>query len=135
MIQTYFDRLKRVIDGFAAAPFVLDAQVSFDLRPGDQGFVVGTVLFQDQSSLRFREYLDGAAGQVSKLMYSYHYQDANEHLVFRYDNARHRPPLPALEHKHTFDRVITSQAPALETVLGEIAVAKEWVSASSHAGN
>lgn len=34
-------------------------------------------------------------------MYTYHYQGADNRLIFRYDNARHRPPLRALEHKHT----------------------------------
>lgn len=58
MIQRHFDELKRVVDGYAAAPFVLDAQVSFEVRPGDQGFVEGAVLFQDRSTLHFREYLD-----------------------------------------------------------------------------
>ena len=127
MIQTYFDRLKRVIDSYAAVPFVLDVQVSFELRPGDQGLVVGQVLFRDQTALHFREYLDGTEGYFSKLMYSYHYQDANEQLIFRYDNARHRPPLPVLEHKHTSGQIIASQAPTLEAVLAEIAVQEGWV--------
>ena len=27
-------------------------------------------------------------------MYAYHYQDADTNLVFRYDNAAHKPALP-----------------------------------------
>lgn len=77
MIQRYFSELKRIVNSYAVAPFVLDAQLSFELRPGDQGFVSGAMLFKDQSNLHFREYLDSAAGRVSKLMYSYHYQDAD----------------------------------------------------------
>lgn len=60
MIQAYFDGLKQVIDRYATAPFVLDAQVNFELRPGDQGYVVGAVLFQDESSL------NGAAETISE---------------------------------------------------------------------
>ena len=126
MIQIYFDRLKRVIDRYAAAPFVLDARVSFELRPGDQGYVTGSVLFQDQSILFFREYLDSSAGRVSKLMYSYHWQDADEQLVFRYDNARHRPPLAMLDHKHTVNGIVSSQEPTLETVLAEVVTTAGW---------
>lgn len=126
-IQTYFDQLKRVLDRFAAANFVLDVQVTFEVRPADQGYVFGLVLFHDQSALHFREYLDGSANQVSRLMYAYHYQDATQQLVFRYDNARHRPALPAPEHKHTTDNVFVSQAPTLEAVLMEIAASRHWL--------
>lgn len=84
------------------------------------------MLFRDQSTLFFREYLDSSAGQVSKLMYSYHWQDANEQLVFRYDNARHRPPLAILEHKHTVNGIVASHEPTLETVLAEVVTTAEW---------
>lgn len=127
MIQEHFNEVKRVIDSYAAAPFVLDAQVSFELRPGNQGYVVGIVLFQDRSILYFREYLDSDAGFVSKLMYSYHYQDAEQHLVFRYDNARHRPAPPTPEHKHAGESVVANKAPALAEVLIEIALTRGWV--------
>lgn len=100
--------------------------MSFQLRPGDQGYATGVILFQDQSTLHFREYLDDMAGHVSKLMYSYHYQDADEQLVFRYDNARHRPALPFLDHKHTFDEVLPARAPTLDAVLTEIVSARKW---------
>ncbi len=127
MIQRYFDRLKRVVDGYAAAPFVLDVQISFELRPGNQGYVAGMVLFQDRSTLHFREYLDNAASHVSKLMYSYHYQDGDQQLIFRYDNALHRPMLPFLEHKHVGESIAESQTPALADVLTEIVMVRGWV--------
>jgi len=127
VIQRYFNELKRVIDSYAAAPFVLDAQVSFELRPGNQGYAVGVVLFQDRSALHFREYLDSIASHVSKLMYSYHYQDADQQLIFRYDNARHQPPLPVQEHKHVGETIAASQAPTLIEVLTEIVMTRGWV--------
>ena len=40
----------------------------------------------------------------------------------RYDNARHRPPLRSLEHKHTYGQVVEASAPTLEGVLTEIVV-------------
>lgn len=126
MIRAYFDQLKHVIDSYAAASFVLDAQVSFELRPGDQGFLLGSVLYLDQSILHFREYLDVAGGQVSRLSYSYHYQDSDERLVFRYDNAFHRPALPVLEHKHTVEAIVASPAPGIEAVLTEIVGMRRW---------
>jgi hypothetical protein len=53
-------------------------------------------------------------------MYVYHYQDANKALVFRYDNAPHRPPLSLAEHKHTPAGVTVSLAPTLAQLIDEI---------------
>lgn len=127
MIQRYFDALKQAVDSFAAAPFVLDVRMSFELRPGNQGYVVGALLFQDQSALHFREYLDSDGGHVSKLMYTYHYQDADRQMFFRYDNARHQPALPMQEHKHVGEAITASHAPALAEVLTEIVMTRGWV--------
>jgi hypothetical protein len=41
-------------------------------------------------------------------------------LIFRYDNAAHRPPLPQAEHKHTPAGVEVSLAPTLAQVIDEI---------------
>lgn len=59
-------------------------------------------------------------------MYTYHYQDTNAELVFRYDNARHRPLLHTLEHKHTPEQVIEMPAPTLEAVLVEVVMGQGW---------
>ena len=127
MIQTYFAQVKAIIDQYAVTSFVLDTEVSFETRPGEQGYLTGSITFVDGSVLYFREYLDAFKGTVDKLMYTYHYQDASNQLVFRYDNARHRPPLRSLEHKHTPGQVVEAPAPALEDVLAEIVVARGWV--------
>ncbi len=127
MIQTYLDQLKRLVDSYAATPFVLEVQINFELRPGGQAYVVGTLLFQDRSILHFREYLDAAESQLDKLTYSYHYQDANDRMIFRYDNARHRTMCPAFEHKHVEGTVIASPAPTLTAVLTEIVAMRQWV--------
>jgi hypothetical protein len=127
VIQTYFNQVKAIVDQYAATRFVLDANVSFETRPGEQGYLTGSVIFADGSALYFREFLDAIKDTLDKLMYTYHYQDAGHQLIFRYDNARHRPPLRSLEHKHTPERVMEAPAPAAEDVLAEIVVAKGWV--------
>lgn len=84
--------------------------------------------FTGQSRFFFREYLDVAAGKIEKLMYTYHYQDAANQLLFRYDNAQHKPALLFLEHKHIGDTdIIQADAPVLSEVLLEIAQMREWV--------
>ena len=127
MIQAYFNQIKAIVDQYAATPFVLDANVSFEMRPGQQGYLTGSIIFADGSALYFREFLDVDKDTVDKLMYTYHYQDAGNQLIFRYDNARHRPPLHSLEHKHVPGQVIEAPAPTLEDVLAEIVISKRWV--------
>ena len=100
MIQDYFNQIKAIVDQYAATRFVLDAHVSFEMRPGEQGYLTGSIIFAEGSTLYFREFLDTVRDTVEKLTYTYHYQDASNQLIFRYDNARHRPPLRSLEHKH-----------------------------------
>lgn len=127
MIRAYFDQSKAVVDQYAATNFVLGASVSFETRPAEQGYLAGSIIFVDNSVLHFTEFLDADRGIVDKLMYTYHYQDADNRLIFRYDNARHRPPLLTPEHKHTPEQVVETPAPTLDDVLAEIAVERGWV--------
>lgn len=127
MIQAYFTQIKMLVERYAIAPFVLDAAVNFDLRPGDQGYLTGSILFTDYSTLHFREFLDASERTISKLTYTYHYQDKDNLLIFRYDNARHRPRLSSLEHKHTPAQAVETSAPVLEDVLLEIVISRGWV--------
>jgi len=127
VIQAYFNQIKTLVDQYAATHFVLDASVSFETRPGEQGYLTGSLTFVDGSVLYFREFLDAVEETVDKLMYTYHYQDAGNQLIFRYDNARHRPPLRSLEHKHIPGQIVEASAPTLGDVLAEIAVTKGWV--------
>ena len=69
MIQTYFTQIKRIIEQYATTSFVLEAQMHFDMRPGDQGYLTGTLIFVDDSKLHFSEYLDQAGEAVDKLMW------------------------------------------------------------------
>jgi len=126
-IQAYLVQTRTSIDRYAATSFVIDAETSFEIRPGDQGYLGGSITFVDGTILYFREFLDATGEAVAKLMYTYHYQDAGNQLIFRYDNARHRPLLRSLEHKHTPGQVKETPAPTLDDVLAEITIAKGWV--------
>jgi hypothetical protein len=116
MIQTYFAQIKRIIDQYAATSFVLEARLNIDIRPGDQGYLTSTLTFADDSKLHVSEYLDQTGESVDKLMYTYHYQDADNRLIFRYDNARHKPALASVEHKHLPTQIIAASAPTLDEV-------------------
>ena len=60
--------------------------------------------------------------QHDKLAYSYHYQNSQNELVFRYDNAEHHPEILTFpHHKHLdHDAIIPCQAASLNGVMLEI---------------
>jgi len=78
------------------------------------------ITFSDESVLYFIKFVDAKQPEIYK--YSYHYQDRNENMIFRYDMALHHKKLETFpHHKHlSADRVIKASAPALTTVLEEI---------------
>ena len=83
------------------------------------GLISGILNFDDGSALHFIEFVNISLLDV-KLMYSYHYQDVGSNLIFRYDNAAHKPALSQVEHKHLPSGIELKQAPALAEVIDEI---------------
>ena len=75
------------------------------------------LVFIDESILVARDYLfsDGSR------KYSYHFQDKNKELIFRYDNAPHwRQIKTAPYHKHTKEGVFESSIMTLDKVVKKI---------------
>ncbi len=126
MIQSYFDKIKKVVDQYTGTHFVLESDVNFETRRGGQGYLKGRITFTDGSALHFSEYLDCIGEVVDKLMFTYHYQSESHQLIFRYDNALHRPLLSYPEHKHVPGQVIEAMAPTFDDVLTEILTIKGW---------
>lgn len=95
---------------------------------GNQGEEIGYIrcdlLFSNGSALHFREYVD-AEFEPERLMYSYHYMDSANKLVFRYDDANHHSKLNLANHPHhthdgSEENIVASPAPTLADVLDEI---------------
>lgn len=128
LLQTYCNRIKAEVDRYAATSFVLEVEINFDLRPGGQGYLHGTIQFVNGAELHFKEFVDAREQNVDKLAYSYHFQDAGKQLVFRYDNAAHKPQLPFADHKHSPNQIISALAPQLDEVLAEIFILNGWTS-------
>jgi hypothetical protein len=92
-----------------------------ELVPGREGIIAGRMCFWDGSLLEFREVLIESGIVLVKTDYVYHYQDANDMLIFRYDNAPHHPEVSTHpHHKHTPQGIITAVPPHLTNVLKEI---------------
>lgn len=96
---------------------IIDWQI--DQRSPERGYLTGILIFADRSELHFREFVD-TTRSVARMMYAYHYQDAQKTLIFRYDNALHRPTLPQQEHKHTPSGIEAGAMPTLIEVIDEL---------------
>ncbi len=114
----YARDVTNVLNEFVAADLGRLAEFQIDQRSMLRGLVAGVLVFNDESQLHFREYVDLTVEQY-RIMYAYHYQDAASKMVFRYDNAAHRPPLAEPEHKHTSQGVVVAPAPPLADVITE----------------
>lgn len=127
MISAYLAAIQALIERYSATSFVADTRLNVESRPGEQAYLSGVIVFLDGSEIHFSEFLDGTEVGIEKVMYTYHYQDAAKQMIFRYDNARHKPALPFNPHKHQAEKIIEHPAPTLETVLEEIVLESGWL--------
>ena len=98
---------------------ILSTDLKTDARTEKIGLIKGTVIFIDESRLFFTEYID-LRYKIEKLTYSYHYQDKDDTLIFRYDNSAHKPGQPFKNHKHAKGAILQSEINELRDILGEI---------------
>jgi hypothetical protein len=114
---------------------ILDSRRDVDLEhfwvdhieSGQSALVEGRLRFWDGSLLKFIEVVQQRGAIVGKLEYVYHYQDAGDRLVFRYDNSPHHPEILTFpHHKHVAragqraESIEPASVPHLGEVLREI---------------
>ncbi len=120
LLSEYLSDIVNIIDGYSRAGLVIDSELSTDFRTEKIGVIEGSITFSDNSKLIFTEYLD-LKYKPKKLNYSFHYQKHDSTLIFRYDNAKHKPPLVAPEHKHLPDgKIVAAEPPLLKDIFIEI---------------
>lgn len=115
----YARLLTHLLNSVVATAQARIENLQIDQRSMLRGFVSDTLVFEDDRQLHFREFIDLTLVEP-RMDYAYHYQNAENDLIFRYDNAAHRPALSQAEHKHTLAGVNTSGAPTLTQVIDEI---------------
>jgi len=115
----YVAGLQRVLAQVLQAGLGVAADLQEHSKGATVGYVRGMVRFADGSEPHFREYLDTVLSEP-RLMYVYHYQDAQRRLIFRYDNAAHKPMLPQAEHKHTTGDIQPALPPSFQGIIEEI---------------
>jgi hypothetical protein len=92
-----------------------------EIVPDREGIIEGRLRFWDGSLLEFVEVLVEHGVILVKTDYAYHYQSAQNQVVFRYDNAPHHPEIATHpHHKHTFKTIEPTAPPHLGSVLTEI---------------
>ena len=125
-IEGYFRQIGELIEAFA---IVQSSNVTYDKRTRHTGFIRGELFFVDGSILHLREFVDLEDG-VDRFTYVYQYMDAEQTLVFRYDNTGHHkklnlPTYPHHKHEASELVVVPSSAPTLAEVLDEIMLVVE----------
>lgn len=85
-------------------------------------FIEGRLRFWDGSLLNFSEELFERGVMVAKQDYVYHYQTADDNLIFRYDNSPHHPDVATFpNHKHvgglSAEHIEPAWTPSLHDVL------------------
>jgi len=119
LIKEYFQEIADIINNH---PAVQPASVEYDKRSAYIGFIRGSLWFPNNSVLHFREYAD-VQNDIVLYMYVYQYQNAEDIMIFRYDNTPHFPNLHTFpHHKHdgSESNVVSTVQPNLTSVLYEI---------------
>ena len=119
-ITRYLEDIRHLLD---QTPYILSKSLAYEDRGGVALLVKGKIIFDNLSELHFREIVSFTFAELpDKIAYSYHYQDEEKVLIFRYDNAEHHPEIPSYpHHKHILkSNIETSQEISLAEVLFEI---------------
>ncbi len=127
LLDDYLNGIRSVLAEIA--PLLVNHSLTIDKRPQEQAHIFGMLIFTDESSLHFREFVDASEGegQIDKAAYSYHFQDKLNVLLFRYDNAKHKPALAFSEHKHCAEDIIFAPSPNLQDVVQEAIVMRKLI--------
>ena len=113
------ERITEIVQQTVFSGLAVQHELQVDRRSPQRGLIAGVLTFRDGSELHFREFIDMNRPEP-RLKYAYHYQAQDNSLIFRYDDAAHKPALPHPEHKHTARGVEPSGVPTLEEILDEI---------------
>lgn len=97
--------------------------MEYEDRGGVALLIKGKIIFNNLSELHFREIVSFIiAALPDKIVYSYHYQDKEKTLIFRYDDAEHHPEIPSDPHQKHLPKsnIEASEGISLAEVIFEI---------------
>jgi hypothetical protein len=109
LLNEYLNRFRKGIQKIENYGYTDSVDIREEIRANKQAILNVKVVLINQSVLHIKEYLD-AKYRINRVSYAYQYQDRTGQLIFRYDNAVHRPVLGFNEHKHSSDGTIYETA-------------------------
>jgi hypothetical protein len=118
-LNQYQNNFVAIIQKYVEISWIISFDFSVDSRSNYIGVIRDNLEFLDNSFLFFKEYID-LQDSIEKLPYSFHYQNQDNSLIFRYDNAKHKPDLGYTNHQHIKDKIVPSAIPNIEQVIIEI---------------
>lgn len=120
LLHNYLESFRQGIEKLENYGYAESIQIKEEIRPNKQAIIKANIILVDGSVLHIKEYID-AKYKIEKVSYAYQYQDRDGELVFRYDNAVHRPALKFKEHKHTKDgAIIEVSLPDVVDIIDEV---------------
>lgn len=121
-IEAYLAAMK---ERFVSDPIVTSFHTIRERSTLVDGHMRARIELADGSQLEFSEYMRRSpAGEIAVITYSYHWADADNQLIRRWDNTPHFPDLPGFpDHIHdgATGEVRTGQPMSIFGVLDEIA--------------
>ena len=119
-LHDYLGKFRQAIEKIEFYGYTDSVEIKEELRPNKQAVIKAKIVFINSSVLHIREYID-AKYTIRKVSYAYQYQNEDGDLIFRYDNAVHRPALGFKEHKHTKEGVvIDTSLPDVSDIMDEV---------------
>lgn len=113
----YFHRSIGKIDDYGFAESI---DIKEEIRSAKQAVTNAKIVLIDGSFLHVRMYIE-AKYKIEITSYAYQYQDVKGNLIFRYDNARHKPELGFKDHKHLHDgSIVQFPIPDISDVVDEV---------------
>lgn len=121
-IEAYLEAVK---ERCVTDPLVIQFSVARERSTVMNGYLRARLALADGSQLEFSEYVQRSSdGTITMVTYSYHWADANQELIARWDNTPHFPNLPGFpDHMHdgVTGEVTPGHPMSIFTVLDEIA--------------
>jgi hypothetical protein len=98
-IEAYLDSIK---ERFVTDPIVTSFQLIRERSTLVDGHLRVRLTLADGNQLEFSEYVQrSATGEIAVITYRYHWADADNQLIKRWDNTPHFPDLPRFpDHMH-----------------------------------
>lgn len=119
-LREYLDFFHSSVGRLDDYGFAESIDINEEIRASKQVSVKVKIVLVDQSILQVKEYID-AKYKIEKISYAYQYQNDEGQLIFRYDNARHKPDLGFADHKHLNDgTILQCAAPNISAVIDEV---------------